>query len=72
MKFGTGVVFTEIVDPVAVSPKQNRPNDSRSLHKGIPALSTFTVKKPYRYRFWARVSFVKIGGGKPFFSDGSE
>ena len=53
MKFGTGVVFTEVVDPVAVSPKQNRPNDSCSLRKGIPAISTFTVKKPYSYRFWA-------------------
>lgn len=51
MKFRTGVVFTEVVDPKAVSPKQNRPNDSRFLRKGLPALSTFTVKKPYGCRF---------------------
>jgi len=46
MKFGTGYVFTEVVDPAAISPKQNRPNDSRFSRKGLPAPSTFTVKKP--------------------------
>jgi len=53
MKFGTGVVFTEVVDSAAVSPKQNRPNDSLFLRKGLPAPSTFTVKKPHIYRFGA-------------------
>jgi hypothetical protein len=47
VKFGTGVViFTEVVDPVPVHQKQNWPNDSQSLGNGLPALSTFTVKKP--------------------------
>jgi len=46
MKFGTGVVFTEVVDPAAVSPKQNRPNDSLFYARGYPPLQHLLLKSP--------------------------